>query len=218
MWGCLMALSLDYRIQIPLHLVRIQIASLRKFYDQGEKHFNSGFDELKARIDQLTPEEWSEGEDYYLEQRDELESLRHLNTQFAIVGLFTVFETFLRWTLHQLLWVGAVVPARRSNERWNLDKMNAILKTIGVPITKPDADWNSIKKLQVIRNCITHLDGRPDEETVRRLQAYNCQVIKGVRMKLPDRYFAQNANLVERICERIVKDCQNAAKEKRILA
>ena len=52
---------------------------------------------------------------------------------------------------------------------------------------------------------------------MRRLQGYNCHVIKGVWMKLPDRYFEESTDLVERIYKHIVKDCQNIAKEKRIL-
>ena len=80
-------------------------------------------------------------------------------------------------------------------------------KQIGAPITKPDSDWKSIKKLQLIRNCITHLDGRPDDETVRKLKGYNCHVNKGVWMTLPDGYFEESADLVERVCKRIVKDC-----------
>ena len=239
-----MSLSLDYRIEIPLELARIQISSLRRFYDEGEEHFNLGFNELKDEIDHLTPEEWEKGEDFYLGERDQMEFLRRLKRHFSIVGLFTVFETFLRSTLQQLYWAGAdvpkrspnkrryldtmkeifravgvpIVPKRSPNKRWYLDTMKEIFRAVGVPITRPNHDWNSIKKLQAIRNCITHLDGRPDKETVRRLRGYNCHVIKGVWMKLPDGYFEESADLVERICERIVKDCQNAVTEKRVKA
>ena len=143
---------------------------------------------------------------------DDLVFLRKLKRHFSIVGLFTGFETFLRSTLQQLYQAGADVPKRSPNKHWYLDTMKEIFKAVGVPITKPDHDWNSIKKLQAIRNCITHLDGRPDKETVRRLKGYNCHVIKGVWMKLPDGYFEESADLVERICERIVKDCQEPAK------
>ncbi len=123
---------------------------------------------------------------------------------------------FIRNTLQELYLAGADVP--KLNKRWCLDKMKEIFKAAGVPITEPDRDWNSIKKLQAIRNCITHLDGRPDEETVRQLKGYNCHVIKGVWMKLPASYFEESADLVERICECIVEDCQNAVKEKRVKA
>ncbi len=82
----------------------------------------------------------------------------------------------------------------------------------------PDERLEGNGSRQPVPGRVRKADGRPDEETVRRLQGYNCHVIKGVWMKLPDGYFEESANLVERIRNRIVKDCQNAAKEKRILA
>ena len=141
--------------------------------------------------------------------------MRELKRHFSIVGLFTVFEMFLRKTLQELYLAGADVPKQQPNLH-KIHKMKEIFKAAGVPITEPDHDWNSIKKLQAIRNCITHLDGRPDKKPVQKLKDYNCHVSEGVWMELPARYFEENADLVERICERIVKDCQNAVKEKRI--
>ena len=165
-----MSLSLDYGANIPLDLARIQISSLRRFYDEGEAHSNLGFDELKDETGHLTPEEWEKDEDFYLGRGDDLEFLGQLKRHFSIVGLFTVFETSLRDTLLQLYWAGSDVPKRSPNKRWYLDTMKGIFKAVGVPITKPDHDWNSIKKLQVIRTCITHLDGRSDKEAVRKLK------------------------------------------------
>ena len=49
-----MALSLDYRIEIPRVLARMQICELRRFYDEGEKDFNFGFNKLKAETIHLT--------------------------------------------------------------------------------------------------------------------------------------------------------------------
>ena len=202
--------------EIPLALMRIQTRWLRKFYDEGEDHFDFGFNKLKAETDHLTPEQWEKDEDFYLDQRYDLKSLRELKRHFSIVGLFTTFEMFLRNMLKELYLAGADVPKQKPITRWYLDKIKEIFKEAGVPITEPDRDWNSIKKLQAIRNCITHLDGRPDKETVRKLQDYNCHVIKGAWMELPASYFEECADLVERICDRIVTDCKKAVKEKRV--
>ena len=211
-----MVLSIKYRIGIPLILAQRHILGLRSFYDEGEMHFNIGFDDLKDETDHLTPEEWNDTEDYYLGRRDDLEGLRDLKRHFSIVGLFTVFEIFLRDMLQQLHWAGAAVPKRNPTKSWFLDRIKVIFAEIGVPITKPDRDWTAIRKMQAVRNCITHFGSRPDKEMVRKLAGYNFCLREGVWMELPDGYFEESADLVERVCERILEDCHNAAKEKRI--
>ena len=213
-----MMLSLDYRIEIPLILAQRHISGLRSFYDEGEMHFNIGVNDLKDETDHLTPEEWNNGEDCYLGQRDDLEELRELKRHFSIVGLFTVFEKFLQDTLQQLRWAGAAVRKRNPKERWFLGEMKEIFAEIGVPITKPDRDWNAIKRMEAVRHCITHLGSLPNEEMVDTLAGYNFRVREGVWMELSDGYFEKSADLVERVCKWIVKDCQKAVKEKRIKA
>ena len=202
--------SLDYRIDALLSLLRIKIDALRSFHHQGEAHFNIEFDKFKAETDHLTVAEWEHREDFYIGQRDELESLRELKRHFAIAGLFNVFETFLRDALDQLRSAGVAVPPRKPKERWYLDKMKDIFAAVRVPITKPDRDWNAIKKLQAFRHCITHRDGYPGEEDVRILKCYNVDVPQDVWIELPARYLEESAVLVENVCDRIVNDCKSA--------
>ena len=127
----------------------------------------------------MTPEEWNNVEDCYLGQRDDLEELRELKRHFSIVGLFTVFEKFLQDTLQQLRWAGAAVRKRNPKERWFLDRMKEIFAEIGVPITKPDRDWNAIKRMEAVRHCITHLGSRPNEEMVLTLAGLQLSRKKG---------------------------------------
>ena len=181
--------SLDHRIEILLTLLRFQIRELRSFYDEGEEHFDFEFDKLKVKIDQLTDVEWELHEDFYIGRRDAFESLRELKRHFAAVGLFNVFETFLRNTLDHLRSANVLVPTREPKERWYLGKMKSIFAEIGVPITEPGRDWNAIKRLQAIRNCITHLDSRPDVETARKLKGCNFEVREDAWMELPPEYF-----------------------------
>ena len=202
--------SLDYRIEILLILFRVQIRELSSFYDEGEEHFDFGLDKLRVKIDKLTDVEWELHEDFYIGQRDDLESLRELKRQFAAVGLFNVFESFLRNTLDHLRCSNVPVPKRKPKEQWYLDKMKEVFAKIGVPITEPGRDWNAIKKLQTIRNCITHLGSRPDEEAVQKLKGYNFEVREDVWMELPPGYFDESVDLVQRVGERIVRDCQTA--------
>lgn len=209
-----MRVMLDYRFEIPEILARIKIRELKRFNEESEKHFKIEFEELKAEVDHLTPEEWSEGEDHYIGLSDALDSLRELKTHFAIVGLFAVFETFLRDTLKQLLGAGVCIPNLKSEKCWTINEMKRMFAKAHVPITKPQRDWNGIKNLQAIRNCITHLDGLPNEEIIKKLKGEKYDVIEGVPVQLPAGYFEENANLIQRHCNRIIKDCQQAFTNK----
>ena len=201
--------SLDYKIDILLVLLRIRVEALRGFYNEGEAHFSTDFDKLTAETDHLTVAEWEQHEDFFIGQRDGLESLRQLKRHFAIAGLFNVFDTFLRDALDQLDYAEVDVPEPEHGKRWSFDDIKKIFAGIGVPITKPDRDWNAIRKLQAIRHCITHCDGIPNEEIVRKLKGYNFHVPQDVWMELPDGYFKECADLAERVCNRIVKACHD---------
>ena len=209
-----MNVLLDYRIEIPRDLARFKIRELKKFHEEGEKHFNIGFDELKTEVDRLTSEEWEEGEDYYIGLSDELESLRELKRNFATVGLFMVLEKFLLDTLQRLHWAGAPIPHRKPADRWDLNKIKDLFTKANVPITKPETDWKAIKKLQALRNCITHLDGIPDEKTAKKLKGEKFDVIEGVPIHISEGYVEANADLVQRHCNRIVDECEKAFMKK----
>lgn len=195
--------------------VRIQIQELRRFHAKGEGLFNLEFDELKAEVDQLGPEEWSEEENHYLDKRWELDSLRELNTQFAIVGLFTVVEMFLRDTLQRLPWTEESISERNPGKRLRFDDMKDIFATADVPLTTSESDWNAIRKLQAIRNCIAHLGGLPSEEAVRKLKGHHLDVTEGEPMQLPAGYFEEGADLVQRVSNRIARQCQKEFPNKR---
>lgn len=257
----LMEPSIDWRIEAQLTLLRAHIRELKRFYGEGEKHFDIGLDELAKEIDQITDEKWEVYEEFYIGQRESLESLRELKRHFSIVGLFTVFENFLRDTLDHVGCAKMIKPKCELKKFWNLkdikkhisavgvfntladllrntldhlgytkdpkprwgykeswrfEDMKKIFACIGVPITKPDRDWNAIKNLQAIRNCITHLGGFPDKKTVQKLKSYNFEVYEGVWMELPSRYFEDSADLVQRVCGRIVGDCKTAFPERQV--
>ncbi len=110
----------------------------------------------------------------------------------------------------ELRYANVAVPPRRCDDRWYLGKMKKIFAGVGVPITKPDHDWIAIKKLQAFRHCITHNDGYPDEEDVQTLKNYNFDVLQDKWIELPAGYFEESAGRVERVCDRIVKDCKRA--------
>ena len=211
--------SQDDRIEILvakalLDLAQIRISKLKSFYDEGEMHFSIGLDDLKDRTDHLTSEESDKFEDYYLGQRDDLKELMELKKHFSIVGLFTAFEMFLRRTL--LLLHHGDTAMSECIRKMRFDDMKEKFSSIGMPIADPGPDWKAIMGIKEVRNCITHSGSRPGKKMVQRLKDYDFHVSAGVWMELPDGYFGVSADLVERACERITKDCQNALKEEHI--
>lgn len=216
-------------IAATLKTARIQISTLRDFYDAGERYFASDLNRLEDRTGPLTDDRWEQIENF-VRQRDVLEELRELKSHFSIVGLFTVFEIFLRHTLRALHWAGAAVPGCIRKMLWR--EMKRAFKEIGLPIPRPDANWKAIVGIKDVRNCIAHSRGRIyDKKMACKLKMdYVIPVIeeqwkppKGEesepsswRIQITDRYFQKSADLVERACVRIAKDCQDGLKKNRV--
>ena len=193
-------------------IAQIHIDRLTVFFDEGEMHFTIGIDDLKAQTDHLTPEEWDKLEDYFLDRREDLKAFLELNKHFSIVRLFTVFEMFLRATLRELHGSDpAMLMCIRKMSVFNMKKE---FSKIGVPIAKPNRDWHAILGTKAVRNCIIHAGGHPDKELAKKLTKYTIPV-KQSKMML-EGYFGECVDLVERACERIAKDCQDALREGRL--
>ena len=111
-----MTMRLSIIVNPLLSLTHNRISRLREFYDEGVRHFDIGLHDLEEQTDHLTSEEWDEVGDFYGEQRYEFEELLELKRHFFIVGLFTVFEMFLRRML--LLLHRPVNAAERKRILW----------------------------------------------------------------------------------------------------
>ena len=205
-------------------LTGYQISRLVKFYDAGEKHFNIELDDLKKRWPPLGSE-WAGNDDYvndyigaYSLERDELTELLVMKRNFSIVGLFTVFEGFLRKTLEH--FHGSNREMVNRIRRMRLDEMKKEFAKVGVPIASPDRDWQAILGMKEVRNCVTHAGGRPDKETEKTLVNYQVPVdhsrLMILELVLAEGYFAESVDVVERTCKRIAKDCQDALGEVRV--
>ena len=211
-----------------------RISRLREFYDEGERHFNIENKDLEDSTAHLTQEEWDWGEgDLSIELRHELEELRELKRNFAIVGLFTVLEMFLQRVLRWIYWPGSAVmkcirkelqdEIKKTFEKKNFDEMKSAFNKIGVRIAEDNSDWQAMLGMKLVRNCITHHGGRLDEKMAERLKKdYKICVFDAEfptrRMKLPENYFRDSADLVERTCNRIAKQGYAALKEKHVKA
>ena len=202
-----------------------RIGRLRDFYNEGEFNFDSRLRDLKNKVDRLTPEQWDDLQDHYIDEHDDLEELRELKRNFSIVGLFTVLEIFLRRMLTLILVPPGIkdreaLLTRVQKERWNLDDMKKKFREVGLPITEPNTDWNAIKTMNAVRNCITHHAGQPNKKMMRQLKKINFPVNDAQyptrRMKLPPEYFEESAVIVERFCRRIAKGYRKALREKRL--
>ena len=227
-------------LEAVLGHTRARISRLRKFYNEGERHFNTEFNNLKKKTDHLTQEEWDNLGDFYIEEHYELEELRELKRNFSIVGLFTVFEAFLQGRLRQLHRASPARPKRNPKtfqfilrklkllprvclsrpKRDPFGRMTEEFSKLGVRIAKGDRDWQTITGMAMVRHCIVHSGGRIDKKRTKKLANYKIPVVQATkyswRIKLSDRYFEETAGAVERACKRIAKDCQDAINEKRV--
>ena len=197
-----------------LKLTEFRISRLVEFYDEGVMHFDIGLDELQDQQHHLAPEEWDEFGDIYADQRYDLEELLKLKRHFAIVGLFTAFEMFLRGVIRLLHHPADAMVVKRIRGM-RIAEMKKEFAILGVPITRPDPDWHAIMGIIAVRNCITHADGRANEKRAKNLASYQIPVDQS-NMMLPERYFGESVVLVARTCKRIAKDCRAAQREGRI--
>ena len=195
---------------VPLTIVGIRIRELKRFHKEGERNFKARYADLEAEFDRLKLEEWSDDlQDHYIDLRDELESIRSLNTNCAITGLFMAFEDFLSNMLKQIK--DRDVPGvldQKHGERRSLKHMKAVFAEVGVRITEPEDDWRAIKRLQAVRNCLIHSAGWPNDKTVKKLKAAEFNVAVDKRLRLPTGYFDETAEIVQRSCKRIVDKCK----------
>ena len=223
-------LGIKIFINALLDVTHSRISILREFYDEGERHFTIENKDLGDRTDHLTQEEWDWGDgDLSIDRLHELEELRELKRNFAIVGLFTVLEMFLQRALLWLYWPGSAARKCLRKElldeikkifaKKNFDEMKPAFKKIGVLIAEDNSDWQAILGMKLVRNCITHHGGRVDEEMAEKLKKNSKICVTNPefptrRMELHENYFRDSANLVERICDRIAKQCYTALKKK----
>lgn len=114
-----------------------------------------------------------------------------------------MFERFLRSKLQQLKSLGHKVANEKA---WRLDDLKTEFAAIGVRLTEPAVDWQEIKKLQAIRNCIAHNDGWIDEESFEKLAPYGFEH-RQTFLALPENYFADTLSLIGRMCRKVTADC-----------
>ena len=205
-------------IDVRLSIVRDNIDRLRNFYDEGERHSTSRFNDLEKEVDHVPPEQRDDFQDFYAQELEEIVALEELKRNLSIVGLFTVLERFLRRTLRHLRDAGA--PVEGCIRDMSLENMRDAFRKIGVLITEPNHVWHAIMGMKLVRNCITHYDGHPHKEMAKKLRDdYKIPVIDerwkpanggnsetvSWRIELADEYFEKSADHVTRVCKRAAR-------------
>lgn len=200
--------GLDWRFGIPLEAVRITLRELKGFYEDGTRQFNAQVARLQMRAKELSPEDYDQT-DYLSDLMTELEGMRDLMQEFAIIGVFRSLERFLRLFLNRQRHAGVVISDETARY---LDSLKDQYKEIGIELTQPPFDWREIKKLQKIRNCIAHDEGWIDEKRAAELRSCQLSVKKNDWIKLPQGYFFEPLKLVDKTCELVIDKCREAAR------
>jgi hypothetical protein len=197
---------LDWRFHILLQFAEIRLRELKRFYDEATTHFKRDFKRLQEEFTEQNTEDSEEMVDYFVDRRDELESLLDLKQEFGIIGLYTMLERFLRLVLGHLRDAGEPIPAE--TKPWYMDTLKDKFMLVNVKVTQPPFAWTKIKKLQAIRKCIAHEEGWVDKERAKILRTYGLKVKGNEFLKLPDGYFLEAWNLVKDTCRQVIKECQ----------
>jgi hypothetical protein len=190
----------------PLILAEFSLSELRSFYHEATRHFGSRLAGLGARSKNASPED--EESDYLAGKMEEVEGFLDLVQNFGLVGVYRTFEMFLRNVVDQQRRAGAI----SGKTGRHVDKLRKQLKELGVELTKPPFQWQEIKKLQKIRNCIAHNEGWVDKQYVSKLKGCGVPVEEGHRLRLPKGYFLEGLQLVAKTCSLVIEKCREARK------
>jgi hypothetical protein len=190
----------------PLMLAEFSLSELRSFYHEATKHFGSRLAGFEARFKNTSPED--EESDYLVGRIEEVEGFLDLVQNFGLVGVYRTFEMFLRNVVDQQRRAGVISGGTKRY----VDDLKDQLKEIGVEMTQPPFQWQQIRKLQKIRNCIAHNEGWLDGERVSDLRGCGLPVQEGQYLRLPEGYFLEALELVDQTCRLVVDRCAEARK------
>jgi len=192
----------------PLLLARMTLEELKRFCEEGTKHFDAELARLEMRAKSASPQDDDES-DYLANMMEELEGVLDLVQKFGIIGIYRALETFLRTVVNQQREAGVVISDQKA---LYLDQLKVRLKKIGVELTQPPFQWREVQKLHKIRNCIVHNEGWVDKTDAAILKNYQLSVEEGHCLKLPKGYFLEALKLVDKTCELVTEKCREARR------
>jgi len=203
--------SLDWRFSGALpELAKISLIELKRFHDEARRHFKREIAEIEKEVAGIDAVD-DEAQDYLSCMYSQWEELFDLKQEFGIFGLFRMLERILRLVLMHLREIGAPVT-----ERVRFKEMAKQFKSIGVDLRASPFEWEEITKLQKIRNQICHEESWVDRKSKKDLASFGLCAKENDWLRIPDEYFLEASNLVDRTCRLVVQGCLKAAASGKI--
>jgi hypothetical protein len=202
--------SLSWRLSGAFpELAAIALNELKRFQDETRKHFLGHISELKKEAAELVPND--DALDFISLMWDQFKSLIDLSEEFVVLGAYRTLERFLRSALRHLAEIGVGVFKKEQ-----LDQIATQFEAMGVDFKKPPFEWAEINKLRTIRNIIAHDELWVDKATKTKLESVGLPAKENTWFQLPDQYFQEACDLVNRTCRLVVQECQMAAQRGKI--
>lgn len=196
-------------LRASLRIVEYDLEFADEFHKQTGRYFRKKLDAFKARAHSHPDAYWEQdvggttrGE-LASEELQELESFAEINNRFGLLAVFATFERLVH-RIHQDMMNQNLIHHRHFKKTYlNFDESKDSFAKIGIYLTKAPFDWTNLRKLQTLRNAITHQDGWVTDENINKLRNYGYKV--GQWIKITDRYFEDSMNLVWESCSELVK-------------
>lgn len=202
--------GLDWRLGVPFEVLWITLNELKRFYDEGERQFSSELSKLEMQFRNISPEDDDQA-DYLCDLRDQYEGILNLKREFAVIGLFRAFERFLRIFLDLQRHPLFKIPPLEGSHFEDLKRQ---YKKIGVDLSKPPFEWQQIKLLQEIRNCIAHDEGWVDANRAAKLRSFKYSVKENDWIQLQPDFFPQAHKLIRKTCEIVAEKCKESLSKR----
>jgi hypothetical protein len=194
-WDVPMPIKLDWRFTLLDNIGKVRMKELRDFARQAEDHFEDAMKTWNEKSTGLSEEEEAMMGDYFIERKDNIESLLDRGYTLGILGLYSFLERFLNEVVDHLRTGGAPIPP--SNKGFNLHKLRTHLGSVGIDMSTAPFNWNELDKFREVRNCIAHTNGWITQDLAVRLRRLGMRVEADSELKLPENYFQHSWALVD---------------------
>jgi hypothetical protein len=197
-------------LRAGLRIAKYDLETVDEFHKQTARYFQKKIRAFRTESASQPDSYWKQdvggmtrGE-IASEKLNELETLAQMNNRFGILGVFATFERLLLRIHQDMMNLRLVHKERFKKDYLTFDLYKDSLAAIGIKLTKPPFDWANLRKLQTLRNAITHQDGVVTEDNVEDLKNYGYKSV-GQSIDITDSYFEDSLNLVKQSCSQLVK-------------
>jgi hypothetical protein len=200
-------------------MLRMEMNSLREYCINGDALFTRRLRNFEKKA-QASMEHWDE--DHLSDMRWEMETHIDYNCYFGVMMAFAAFERFLTHLYGVTLHLGTAPELRdemlKQMQSWKtLENYKQFFKNVlQLEITKPDKDWEQMRKLQAIRNAIVHQNGLVPDDNKDSLK--KCGYKKpGEHVEVTLQYVLDSIELVTRAATALLPRYIEALKKKKLI-